>query len=101
VDGLPDYNKVSFPTLLPVDLRVIMPHASPSDVAFLLTLLCLDPMERNTAEQARDSLYFKELPLPCPLSELPVHNRQSSSVKKRLLKKNDDVAEYLEIFLNK
>jgi cell cycle related kinase len=76
VDDLPDYKKVNFPFLAPVDLRFFMPHVSPADIAFLLTLLCLDPARRSSAEQAKSSSYFTERPLPCPKSELPVPNRK-------------------------
>lgn len=109
VDDLPDYKKVSFPTLLPVDLKMLIPHAEPSDIAFLRTLLCLDPKKRATAQAARDSQYLQEHPLPAPLSELPIPSRGGgvsgtgsvnlNSKEERLLKKGSDIEAYLKDFL--
>jgi serine/threonine protein kinase len=109
VDELPDYKKVSFPTLLPVDLKMLIPHAEPSDIAFLHTLLCLDPSKRATAQAARDCPYLREYPLPAPLSELSIPSRGGSvsgtgSVmlnrkEERLLKKGSDIEAYLKNFL--
>jgi serine/threonine protein kinase len=109
LDDLPDYKKVSFPTLLPVDLKILVPHAEPSDIAFLCTLLCLDPSKRATAQAARDCPYFREYPLPAPLSELSIPSRGSNvtgtgsvhlnSKEERLLKKGSDVEAYLKSFL--
>lgn len=108
MDDLPDYKKVSFPTLLPVDLKMLIPHAEYSDIAFLRTLLCLDPAKRATAQEARDNLYLREYPLPAPLSELPIPSRgcvggagsaKVNSKEGYLLKKGSDVGAYLKDFL--
>ena len=87
--------------MAPVDLKIIIPHAEEGDIAFLLSLLQLDPKKRITAANAKNSLYFRTLPLPCPLSELPVPSRGCHTNKSVscILKKDESVADYLHGFL--
>ena len=104
VDDLPDYKKVSFPLMPPVDLSLLIPHADSRDVSFLHSLLQLNPKRRSTAEQARDDPYFNAFPPPCPLSELPVPSRSNSSSSSsgshsHVLKKDENIADYLSSFI--
>lgn len=64
VDQLPDYDKVSFPDLVPVDLCALLPSCRPQDVRFLQTMLVLDPVQRSTAARIAACDYFLEHPLP-------------------------------------
>lgn len=68
MEDLPDYSKVSFPNMPPLDLHLLLPNAHADDVAFLRTLLCLAPHERATARVAMMSSYFSQAPFPCPAS---------------------------------
>ena len=80
VDTLPDYAKVSFPNLLPLDMHaMLMPHAHPQDVEFLKTLLVLDPAQRVTAAAAAQSAYFLKQPLPCARPNLPFYPRGATA----------------------
>lgn len=63
VELLPDYGKVSFPDMVPLDLHLLLPHAQPQDVSFLQTILRLDPASRATALEARSDEYFLTPPL--------------------------------------
>lgn len=87
--------------MTPVDLKVLIPHADRRDIVFLLSLLQLDPKRRSTAEEAKESPYFREFPLPCPLSELPVPGRSCkiSGSNSRLLNKDDDIKDFLNRLL--
>jgi len=77
VELLPDYAKVSFPNLLPLNVHaLIMPHAHSNDVAFLLRLLALDPAQRLSAIDAADSDYFLTPPMPCRC--LPFYPREGT-----------------------
>ena len=70
-EALPDFSKISFPNLPPVDFRLLMPHAGPADVAFLRTLLVMDPARRATAADARDCAYLTaDVPQRCSPLEL-------------------------------
>lgn len=65
VDTLPDYSKVSFPDLQPVELRHIIPHAHHEDIQFINNFLQLDPSKRMNATEALLLPYFtSELPRP-------------------------------------
>jgi serine/threonine protein kinase len=70
VDRLPDFDKISFPNMKPVDLSLLMAHARPDDVEFLRTMLCLDPLKRHTASRIISDEYFKRSPPPSNHSEL-------------------------------
>jgi len=63
-NSLPDFNKLSFPMMSPIDLVLLIPHAHAEDIAFLKTLLCLDPSSRSTATKALQSQYFYTHPVP-------------------------------------
>ena len=80
VDALPDYAKVSFPNLLPLDMHaMLLPHAHPQDVDFLKTLLVLDPAKRVTAAAAAQSGYFLKQPFPCARANLPFYPRGATA----------------------
>lgn len=69
-DNLPDFNKLSFPAMLPIDLAMLIPHAHPLDIVFLKTILCLDPMSRSSASHLVQSDYFYSYPVPMPRYDL-------------------------------
>jgi len=46
---LPDYSKIIFPLMEPLNMHLLFPHVSEADLNFLLLLLKLDPKERVTA----------------------------------------------------
>ena len=113
VDDLPDYKKISFPNLPSIDLQLLIPHASTADITFLRTLLILDPMQRVTAQVARDCDYLTtDLPLRSTILELSLLveqqqklnelDRNSGSIKTsdtRLPSKNESMNDYLKRFL--
>ena len=113
VDDLPDYKKISFPNLPSIDLQLLIPHASTADITFLRTLLILDPMQRVTAQVARDCDYLTTgLPLRSTILELSLLveqqqklnelDRNSGSIKTsdtRLPSKNESMNDYLKRFL--
>jgi hypothetical protein len=48
---LPDFSKVIFPVMQPLNLRVVLPLCSPSEEAFLRAMLQLDPARRLPVDQ--------------------------------------------------
>ena len=79
---LPDYDKVSFPGLVPLDMGLLIPHAKKADIEFLRTLLQLDPAARATAAAAEMSEYFTSVhPLPTPKGLLPFFDRETEKEK--------------------
>lgn len=78
---LPDYCKVSFPHMAALDLRFVLPAAHPDEVAFLSTMLVLDPARRLTAQQALQLSYFSAAPLPAPSGVLRVPIRSAGGVE--------------------
>ena len=73
---LPDYSKVSFSQMSPLDLRLLITTASENDIAFLQTMLVLNPKKRSTAAQLVCSSYFLSQPLPTPPQRLPIPLRK-------------------------
>lgn len=55
----------------PLDFKEIFPNASEMAIDLIQSLLRLNPLERISASQALDHVYFKCYPLPCDPSELP------------------------------
>lgn len=62
---LPDYEKVSFPDMQPVDLAFIMPLAHTEDQEFIKQFLQLDPQQRLSAEQGIRLDYFAKSSFSC------------------------------------
>ena len=81
--------------LQPVDFKILIPHAGSTDIEFFLSMLCLDPAKRATAEEAKNNCYFRTYPPPCSLSELPIPSRSASNPSKHLLKKGDNMDTFL------
>jgi len=80
VSKLPDFAKVSFPDLLPLDLRVLMPQVAVEDVTFLSEgFLQLDPATRLTARAALAREYWSTPPLPSPCCMLPITSRVTAA----------------------
>ena len=78
VQSLPDFSKVFFPMMIPIDFQLIFPQANADDISFLKLLLILDPVKRITASDALTHNYFLSLPLPVSSSILPVYYRHKS-----------------------
>lgn len=88
---LPDYSKIIFPDMQPVQLDLLLPHVSESGIDFLRLFLQLDPALRATASEAltqhADFFYgnspgtappmaaLAELPKPPPRTSKPVQKR--------------------------
>ena len=53
VDELPDFNKISFPSLPPLPLQSVLPGASPGAIALLSKFLRYDPANRIPADEVR------------------------------------------------
>mgnify|MGYP005991332647 CR=1 FL=1 len=81
VQELPDYCKVHFPNMTPLDLQVLLPSAHSDEVDFVRQLLVLDPNKRLTAKSALESVYFTVTPLAVSAGCLyvPVRERASKS----------------------
>jgi hypothetical protein len=98
VDKLPDFSKVCFPNLDPLPLALVLPQAHRDDLAFLESILQMDPNKRLSAAQvlhtretgptnttssalsfhsAASSNYFLQTPLPASTGEIVVPLRKS------------------------
>lgn len=75
VERLPDYHKVCFPNMDPLDIRLIIPHAPESEITFVTQSLQLDPAQRLSAVDAFNHQYFVEHPVPAPPSTIPIPMR--------------------------
>lgn len=85
MESLPDFEKVNFASMDPVDLSLIMPTLRPEDIAFISRFLQLNPQQRCTAQQGLYELeYLSSLPLPCQHFELklPLEATPKTSTKK-------------------
>ncbi|KAL2342535.1 hypothetical protein Fmac_003820 [Flemingia macrophylla] len=70
---LPDYGIISFSKVEnPAGLESCLPNRSPDEVALVKRLVCYDPAKRATAMELLHDKYFREEPLPVPVSELRV-----------------------------
>ncbi len=76
VDELPDFNKISFPSLPPLPLAAVLPGASAGALALLSKFLRYDPETRISAEQALLDPWFFTAPLPADASSLLRHMRK-------------------------
>jgi len=77
VDLLPDYSKVGFPDLDPINLSIIIPHMSTDDLMFLEKMLVLDPAKRWTASMLCQDSYYRSIPLPTKHAFLPCPLRKT------------------------
>jgi serine/threonine protein kinase len=64
VQELPDFSKVHYPDMLPLDLQTLITTARSDDLDFLRQMLQLDPKRRRPAAELVDSDYFLQDPLP-------------------------------------
>ncbi|KAG2240086.1 hypothetical protein Bca52824_091088 [Brassica carinata] len=70
---LPDYKSVSFAKVeSPLGVEGCLPNHSGDVIALIKKLICYDPASRATAMELLNDKYFKEEPLPVPVSELYV-----------------------------
>ncbi|KAJ0251621.1 Cyclin-dependent kinase F-1 [Hirschfeldia incana] len=70
---LPDYKSISFAKVeSPLGVEGCLPNHSGDVIALLKKLICYDPASRATAVELLNDKYFKEEPLPVPVSELYV-----------------------------
>eukprot|EP00455_Lapot_gusevi_P053802 TRINITY_DN8481_c0_g1_i1.p1 TRINITY_DN8481_c0_g1~~TRINITY_DN8481_c0_g1_i1.p1 ORF type:complete len:328 (+),score=57.41 TRINITY_DN8481_c0_g1_i1:79-1062(+) len=65
---LPDFHKISFPSMPPMPLEQILPDAPASAVSLLSGMLAFPPHKRLTALQALQDDFFLSDPLPVPPS---------------------------------
>ena len=56
---LPDYSRVTFPQMEPLDLSMIMPNAHIKDIEFVALSLKLNPKDRINARDALTNKYFQ------------------------------------------
>lgn len=82
---MPDYNKVSFPQMEPLDINLLLPQADPITKEFISKILVLDPVERYTALQAKNDLYFIKNRNDCELSDIIItsKNKNDKSISKQ------------------
>ncbi|KAJ4913369.1 Cyclin-dependent kinase F-1 [Raphanus sativus] len=70
---LPDYKSISFAKVeSPLGIEGCLPNHSGDVIALVKKLICYDPASRATAVELLNDKYFKEEPLPVPVSELYV-----------------------------
>lgn len=70
---LPDYGKISFkPIENPHGLETHLPNRTTMEVNIIKKLICYNPIDRVSAKQLLQDMYFTEDPLPVPLAELNV-----------------------------
>ncbi|CAH8322450.1 unnamed protein product [Eruca vesicaria subsp. sativa] len=70
---LPDYKSISFANVeSPLGIEGCLPNHSGDVIALLKKLICYDPASRATAMELLNDKYFKDEPLPVPVSELYV-----------------------------
>ncbi|XP_009129100.1 cyclin-dependent kinase F-1 [Brassica rapa] len=70
---LPDYKSISFAEVeSPLGVEGCLPNHSGDVIALVKKLICYDPARRATAVELLNDKYFKEEPLPVPVSELYV-----------------------------
>lgn len=79
VEKLPDYCKVNFPDMEPLNLSLIAPHAHPEDLDFISNFLQLDPGKRATAREGLKLPYLSTNPLPGDPSSFHVPSRATSN----------------------
>jgi serine/threonine protein kinase len=73
--ALPDFDKISFPEMAPLELSTVLPMCHSDDLAFLRGMLQLDPAARLTATSLLQHQYFSQAPLPAKTTELTVPRR--------------------------
>lgn len=70
---LPDYRTISFNKVEnPIGLEACLLNRTAEEISLVKKLVCYDPSRRATAMELFNEKYFKEEPLPVPLSELHV-----------------------------
>lgn len=106
VERLPDYNKVSFPDLNPVDLKLLISNVEQADIDFLQCMVRLYPAARATAAEACESKYFSAPPLPTgdlaevvPVRELSLASLRVNKPAKEMLDSREKVEKMLESYL--
>lgn len=97
VRSLPDYGKVNFPDMAPVDLQLVIPHAHKDDVRFLKLLLQLNPSNRPTAAEIKSDSYFFEPPVPASPMGLRPPPRSGLGSQQRVALSAEEVAKMLEL----
>ncbi len=58
IEELPDYSKVSFPSMESISLHVLLPTVHTQDIEFIEKILILNPAVRPTANQVNDLMTF-------------------------------------------
>ena len=94
VDELPDYSKIIFPVMSPMNLSMLMPHVHNEDIHLLQQILVMNPAKRLSATEATELVYFTTHPLPAIESSLQVPENTPSErkIERTLLKNTSDEA---------
>ncbi|KAI8334724.1 Pkinase-domain-containing protein [Chlamydoabsidia padenii] len=82
--NLPHANNIAFVDQPPINLRAKFPYLTEAGVDLMMKLLCYDPEQRITAEQALKHPYFSESPLPKDPALFPSWPSKGSGEKKRV-----------------
>jgi serine/threonine protein kinase len=96
VESLPDFSKVSFPNMQPLDLHTILPQVHHADLAFIQQALTLDPVQRPSAREALQDPYFTTHPAPAVPCTVHIPTRKSkASDAKRGPPKIDSIEDFM------
>lgn len=79
VESLPDFSKVTFPSMEPMDFRVLMPMVTDETIEFVQLLLQLDPSMRISATAALKCSFFTPSTAVSDCFTFPVPHRAASS----------------------
>lgn len=84
VVDLPDFSKVKFPDMLPLDFRELFPRLCSDDIEFIHQMLKLNPSHRMSAADLLKHSYFTTFPLPtgCHLLSVPRRQRKRKEALK-------------------
>ena len=104
VKELPDYEKVSFPDMSPLDPRLLLPHAHEDDLSYIWShFLHLNPKRRSSASDALQTDYWHKLPVPATPSDgvlpAPAHHSLTSQTGK-LSSNPDDIKRFAQNIFN-
>ena len=94
VEELPDFSKIIFPPMSPMNLSTLMPHVHNEDVEFLQQILVMNPTNRLSALDATELEYFTTHPLPSIESSLQVPENAPSErkIERTIVKNTSDEA---------
>tara|TARA_B100000780_G_C21040289_1_gene417421 strand:- start:53 stop:1054 length:1002 start_codon:yes stop_codon:yes gene_type:complete len=92
VIDLPDFNKISFPTMTPIHLKHVVPNGSLPALDLLLSFLKYRPQNRCTAQRGSTHTWFYTRPLPSePFTESSSINQEKNKEKKQRMPKRPNL----------